>query len=455
MREDRHIAGCRQEEGAALVTALLLMVVMGMLSTALVFTVQNEMKTSTAYKYSEQAFYVANAGVQNAVQWYANSYTPHLPASDYDAAKLPVEFGAHAVLLAGETGSSSVYPDETVAAAYASEFSNRAVQADNNNHGLYALNATLRKYAPATFLDPTTFLTYPSAIERWQLVSTGYWGSVAHPLGIAQITATIENSGNALFDRALWGIDSVNLHGTVLIDSYDPSLGPYGGANVGDMGAIGSNGSVLLNGNVTIDGNAAFGPAGSFTSMGGALVTGDVVHLAEPRSFPSIPEFEVGTTNVNVGGHNTQTQGPGSYGRISVGAQATLILTGGVYYIDELNVIAGGSLIVNDAATLFVKTSCNVGGQGLVNATGDPSKLTIFYSGTDDLTLNGGPGFYGDVYAPNALVTLSGNTDFFGSFIGKEVTDSGTPNIHFDEGSLTKNLFQRKFRLITWSQNTY
>jgi hypothetical protein len=59
------------------------------------------------------------------------------------------------------------------------------------------------------------------------------------------------------------------------------------------------------------------------------------------------------------------------------------------------------------------------------------------------------------VYAPNAAVTLVGNSNFYGAFIGKTVNDSGTPRVHFDEESTKKDLMQRPFRLITWSQDTY
>jgi len=39
---------------------------MGILSTALVFTVNNEMMTSAAYKYSQQAYYIASTGVHRS-----------------------------------------------------------------------------------------------------------------------------------------------------------------------------------------------------------------------------------------------------------------------------------------------------------------------------------------------------------------------------------------------------
>ena len=43
------------ERGIALVATLMFLLVIGVLTTALVFTLNNEMKTSASYKYGEQA----------------------------------------------------------------------------------------------------------------------------------------------------------------------------------------------------------------------------------------------------------------------------------------------------------------------------------------------------------------------------------------------------------------
>src|SRR5262245_51947737 len=109
MNDNANHLGPSDERGIALVATLLFLTTMGLLATALVFTVETEMKTSVAYQYSEQAFYVSNAGVQRAVYWFNNSYTPHLPAGDFDRNAYPVTDGTYVVSLAGQTGSVSHY----------------------------------------------------------------------------------------------------------------------------------------------------------------------------------------------------------------------------------------------------------------------------------------------------------------------------------------------------------
>ena len=121
------------EEGVALVSTLLFLAVLALLATALVFTVQNEMKTSTAYKYTEQAFFVADAGVQKAINWFRNSYMPLIDSSvnasvyytgaeNYDTSESPVEYDDDPVILAGQGGSTSVFPNDD--SSYAATFSN-------------------------------------------------------------------------------------------------------------------------------------------------------------------------------------------------------------------------------------------------------------------------------------------------------------------------------------------
>jgi hypothetical protein len=105
--------------------------------------------------------------------------------------------------------------------------------------------------------------------------------------------------------------------------------------------------------------------------------------------------------------------------------------------------------------TIFVKSALDLGAQGITNPNGDPTRLNIFYSGTSEMKIHGGPEAFVEVYAPNAPLKMVGNAAFYGSFIGRSVTVQGTPDVHFDEGCLQENLIQRPFRLMTWSRDLY
>ena len=102
MKSRKTIHYRKNEQGVALITTLLFLTVMGLLSTTLVFTVQNEMQTSASYKYSQQAFYTADAGVQKAVYWYRNNYHNTYQtniaisgADNFDTTEYPVEMNKY------------------------------------------------------------------------------------------------------------------------------------------------------------------------------------------------------------------------------------------------------------------------------------------------------------------------------------------------------------------------
>ena len=55
-----------------------------------------------------------------------------------------------------------------------------------------------------------------------------------------------------------------------------------------------------------------------------------------------------------------------------------------------------------------------------INPTQDPWDLTVFRAG-DKVTWNGSSDFYGSLPAPNAVVSVSGDGDFDGAVVGKEL----------------------------------
>lgn len=461
----------KSEQGTALVTTLMFLLAMAVLSTALVFTVNTEMKTSSSFKYNQQAYYVANAAIQDAVQWFndGTQYVAHIPDSDYNALNSPVTLAANAqpVQLTGLTGSVTHYPAgdtigaRTVIELFQTRFADTSNQAkleadpnDSMNKGQFGLNATLLNYSRAQFINEDTFSTYTSAVERWRLDSTGYWGSIAKPLGTSRITAEIENTGNALFDKALWGKDWVNLRGTSLIDSYDPQK-PLGQGNGGFKGAIGSNGYITGGGNATVQGDVGCGPKGYIDLGANTTVTGAQVKLPQERLFPPVPSFDIGNSDLRISPNKPKSISPGSYRNWDI--QGPVTLGPGDYYIDSLSVTGQGQIIITADTNLFVKSALDIEGNSIANFTNAvpaPILKVVFAGGPATLAkITGSSTVAINYYGPNANLELAGGTEFYGSFIAKTVDNKGGATVHFDEGSLARNLIRRPYRIITWSQN--
>lgn len=453
------------EQGTALVVTLLFLLVMGVLSTALVFTVQNEMKTSTSYKYSQQSFYQANAAVQNAVQWFADT-TNYVPQSGT----------APGVTLKADSGEST-YPSDAVKDSFSASLGNKALEANSRNSGTNSVDATLTKHWDTQCIDIDTFDISACSVERWRLNTVGYWGAVDNPLGMTRITATIENNGAAFFDRALWGKNSVDLRGAMLIDSYDPKLGVWSeGNNQGHNGAIGSNYSVNWGGNATVYGAIGIGPQGSVdpadipvcqgSNMTGCTTGGAPIRLTENREFNPVADFPVGNQNVIVNSNQTGSipnaplSNPDNrYNSIDVRGDLTFAPgtpdNPAEYFIDTLRQTGQGRIIVSGYTRLYVKTSLTLTGQGILNSGTSPNQLEVFYAGNNAVTMEGGSSAYVEMYAPNADLTIRGNTDFSGSFIANNVIATGGAKIHFSNGALKSPLIKRPFRVITWSQDSF
>src|SRR5437764_5518801 len=100
------------ERGAALVMALLALCAFSLLTAAIAFTVQSETKSSANYKYGQGAYYVANAGIQRSLAWFNSAgYTPTVTAYTYDSAKDALQNGGQDVVIAGQVGVTSNYPN--------------------------------------------------------------------------------------------------------------------------------------------------------------------------------------------------------------------------------------------------------------------------------------------------------------------------------------------------------
>ena len=95
--------------------------------------------------------------------------------------------------------------------------------------------------------------------------------------------------------------------------------------------------------------------------------------------------------------------------------------------------------------------------QGAVLNSSDPSLFQIYYAGTNAATvsLKTTGSYYGTIYAPNATLSLSGGTGFYGSFIADTLVASGGSAIHYNKALGTKSLALGPFRIMTWTQKSY
>lgn len=132
---------------------------------------------------------------------------------------------------------------------------------------------------------------------------------------------------------------------------------------------------------------------------------------------------------------------PGQYGNLNISGGTTAHFTRGTYNINSLT-LSGQSIFYVDSGPVVVNLAgaslsggnpaMDASGGSIQNPSGIPANLQFTYAGSRGLNLTGGSASYATVDAPNALVNMTGGSDFFGSIIASTVTNSGGTAIHYD-----------------------
>lgn len=262
-------------------------------------------------------------------------------------------------------------------------------------------------------------------------------------------------ASQSLFTKAIKadGLITVSGHGEV--DSYNSSLGPYGGANTASNGDIQTNSTadpaVNVIGNCTIQGDVVSGPGGVIALSSGTTVTGAVSEAA-PEALPTnvvpttlsslglSPDMNSTQTisvsgaynykcqKIDLSGSNTVTfSGSGTVNLYLTGDATTSFNTGG----NAKLVIGPGVNVV-----IYADKEIKINGTGIVNnnLNQDASSLQIYgTSSCGKYTVNGTSAFIGMISAPQAEGNTSGNADVYGAFVASTFNLSGTGKIHYDE----------------------
>jgi hypothetical protein len=196
---------------------------------------------------------------------------------------------------------------------------------------------------------------------------------------------------------------NVVLGGGTLVDSYQSSLGAYGGSNVG---------------------SAAVVQAATTISNNGGIVRG-TLRPNTPAGLAVVP-VAPGARNLPLGSST-----PGSL-NINTAAQS-ITLAPGNYVAANINVNAPGAIRISPAGEvrIWVTGSLTLGGN--LNANGIPRNLAILVTSSGFVNINGGGAFFGVLYAPASAVNANGPV--FGTIVGRSVTLNSGSAVHFDQSS--------------------
>ncbi len=230
---------------------------------------------------------------------------------------------------------------------------------------------------------------------------------------------------------SLSGCATINVTGTVVVDSNSKTaLTASGNASV-------KAGVIDVVGNYKKSGNATFNPA---PVTGAAVVADPYANLPEPSTS--------GVTDhgaVNVSGHSSATLSPGIYTQITVSGNAMVTLDAGVYILEGGGLTVSGNATVNgNSVTIFIaggKCQSCCGSYGSIDISGNagvtltpPSTGTytgvVVFQARDNaqpLSVSGNAivASPGTVYLPDAAANLSGNAMLETLLVVNELSLSG------------------------------
>ena len=265
-------------------------------------------------------------------------------------------------------------------------------------------------------------------------IQVSYSGDSNYLPSVASLTQTVTQAiyvldGTASGALSVSGNSGINIPGPIVVDSSSrTALTESGNASVKAAG-------IEVVGGASKSGNASWSRAPDTNAAA----------APDPHAALAAPTGGTARGSVNLAGNNSLTINPGIFTQITISGNAKLTLNPGVY------VLAGGGLTVSGNAsisgssvTLYNTESAfpNPGGTyGGITLSGNGNfKLTAPTSGPDagvvvfqartntraiSLSGNAAEGLGGTVYAPAALLYLSGNASLAGPVVVNELSLTG------------------------------
>lgn len=403
------------QSGFALISVLLLATVTLSVTLIMAGSSMTELKISHNNELSQQALSVAEAGIHHAVQIIENNYVGNFDVELDGGGPTGGTGGALAALtsVTNLDGSGTDYRSAGLGGG------TYYVRVDDN-------------------FDETPNNAATDADNQIIVTSRGRLGTAE------RVIEAVVNLNQPFY--GLFGKTSVTISGGATADSYDSSLGPYGGANIASNTRVGSNGDIDLNGSVsTINGDAS--AAGSI-SVGSSTITGSAESGVDPVTFP--PVSPCGPYSDGTGLSDTFTYDAVT-GDLLVSAGGNVDLAAGTYCFNDITLTGGGTLTVGGPVEIYLTGDGSLSGGSVINNAAVqpiPSELNIFSSGAN-FSISGGASAYMTLYAPDATVSVPGGTQFWGSIVGDVVNISGGTLFHYDEDLATSGV---SLDLVGWRE---
>ncbi|MCX5706278.1 MAG: hypothetical protein NTW13_01175 [Candidatus Omnitrophica bacterium] len=392
------------KRGVALIISYMVIAVLTVLGAAFMLRSISEGRISNNYLQSNQALWLADAGIQKAV-WELNKNS-----------------------CVGCSQCGTVTPCANCTCSSASK----------------CVSGTLGSFGD-----------YDATIDSANTTITSI-GSVPSRSVANKVTRSVKVTltGGSVFSYASFAQGSISISPNTLVDSYNSSLGDYGIGNTGSNGDIGTNssasGAITIGNNVSIYGDASTGPSGTITQGSNTQISGSTTNTNNVTLTPVVVPSNL-TSLTNAGdlfpAHGTATSktlsaGNYKYSSVNIPGNGTVTINGTVnLYLTGSSSISTGNnvnIVVASGAklTVYVDGKVDISNNAIVNNISKiPANFQIYstYSGASGVLLDNNTEFYGAVYAPTTSVSVSNNVGVYGAIVGQTVNLANNSSVHYDE----------------------
>jgi len=382
----------RRQRGAAVMTVLVAVGVLGTLSMAVLGRVHSSFKLNQAVKDQVGARYLAEAGLALAVDDLAKG-----GAGNLGEGRQRVEYGG-----------GDFWVECTPLGSGLMSFTATGVRGRTASRVELVLNTTEDSmYAWAAFGDLGLTLDANAHVDSYDSSDGPYDDS--------------NGSGNDKYDK--------------------------------DGGTVGSNGSVELDTNSLVFGDAVPGPSGSVILNGNSEVTGSTTPNTSTVDLPAIDIPAIASTgDWSPSGNVSLGAGDHAFDTLDFDNNGTLTITGPARIVCDNMFVQSNSEIVIDATDgpveFYVRDDFVMNSNTTIAATsGLAADVALFLETNniidpdvvvdlDEVDFESNAKLYGTVYAPNAHVEINSNFELFGALIAKSVHLDSNSYLHFDEALL-------------------
>ena len=230
------------------------------------------------------------------------------------------------------------------------------------------------------------------------------------------------------------GLESVLIENNAFTDSYNSTIGSYSSTQQSN-GDVCSNGSIALNSGADVFGDVGYGTTISNPSGAGTSISGRARRITTPIIAPPADFDDAELFNDNMSVERGPTYAPPFVtpgGDLVINNGRNITLEAGTYYFRNVTLAGGSQMIINGEVNLFVTNELRFDNGTTANLTQIPANFRINV-GQGPVNIKGGHQLHAVIYAPEAEVTVSNGSDFFGSIVGRTLRLAGTIGAHLDE----------------------